>query len=111
MVRDGDEVALTLSGCAESDSLETLNHALIALHEDAIHTPTRTSIVDVRALEFATSSALRLLVTWLQRVQALDGHQRYQVVFRSNPKHSWQRRSLGTLAVFAAGIVQIEEAQ
>jgi hypothetical protein len=108
-VRDGDKVVLTCRGAAETEALEALDTALSALHDDAVRTPTRTVFADVRDLEFASSSCLKSFVSWLQRVQELDDEHRYKVVFRSNPEHSWQRRSLGALAAFAAGVVQIEE--
>lgn len=105
-------VTLTCSGSAETDSLGSLHTVLTELHEDVVRNPASTVVADVRALEFASSSCLKAFVTWLQRVQELDDERRYQVLFRSNPRHSWQRRSLGALAAFASGIVRIEsEAQ
>ena len=38
---------LTCSGSAETEALETLNHVLITVHEDAIRTPTRIEFEDV----------------------------------------------------------------
>jgi hypothetical protein len=89
--RADSTVVLTCRGSAETEALESLNQVLTTLHN-----------------EFASSSCLKAFVTWLQRVQELDTEHQYKVVFRSNPNHSWQRRSLGALAAFAAGVVQIE---
>jgi hypothetical protein len=74
---------------------------------DALAGSTRSVIADLRQLEFASSSCLKQVVSWLKRVQELDERRRYKVVFRSNPAHSWQRRSLGALADFAAGFVEV----
>lgn len=106
--RDESTVVLTCRGSAETEALTTLNQVLTALHDDVVETHARIVIADIRELEFASSSCLKAFVTWLQRVQELDAEHQYQIVFRSNPKHSWQRRSLGALAAFAAGVVQIE---
>ena len=105
---EGSTLVLTCSGCAESASFDTLSAALSAVHQDAMKRSAQSVIADVRALEFASSSCLKAFVNWLQHVQELDDGQRYKVRFRSNPRHSWQRRSLGALAAFAAGVVEIE---
>jgi hypothetical protein len=105
---DGANVVLTCSGSAETTSFDVLTHALQRVHQAAMQRSVASVIADVRALEFASSSCLKAFVSWLQQVQELDDRQRYKVRFRSNPRYSWQRRSLGALAAFAAGVVEIE---
>jgi hypothetical protein len=105
---DGTNVVITCTGCAETEVLPELAAALDAVHTDAMKRSASTVIADIRDLEFASSSCLKAFVSWLQRVQELEDHQRYKIRFRSNPRHSWQRRSLGALAAFAAGVVEIE---
>src|SRR5262245_29656866 len=105
--RDGDTLMITCTGFAESDSASALSAALEGVHRDAVDGAARSVVADLRGLEFASSSCLKQFVTWLKRVQALDDDHRYKVVFRSNPRHSWQRRSLGALADFAANVVEI----
>jgi len=85
-----------------------LSTALAAAHDDALKSSAPAVIADLRGLEFASSSCLKAFVTWLQRVQELDATRRYKVKFRSNPRFSWQRRSLGALAAFASSVVEIE---
>ena len=108
--RDGDTVTLTCTGSAETEAAPELAQALDGVHSDALAGSTRSVVADLRGLEFASSSCLKQLVSWLKRVQQLDAPQRYKVVFRSNPAHSWQRRSLGALADFASEFVEIREA-
>jgi hypothetical protein len=108
ITRDGERLALALGGSAETEALASLHQILSGLHEEALRTAMKAVVVDLRGLEFASSSCLKAFVTWLQRVQELEDANRYAVVFRSEPKHAWQRRSLGALAAFAAGVVQIE---
>jgi hypothetical protein len=99
---------ITCSGSAETEALSDLATALDALHSDAMKQSAPSVVADIRGLEFASSSCLKAFVSWLQRVQELDDEHRYKVRFRSNPRHSWQKRSLGALAAFAAGVVEIE---
>jgi hypothetical protein len=101
-------VLLTCSGSAETEELAALHSVLSGLHDDILRDPVKNVIADIRGLEFASSSCLKAFVTWLQRVQELEDPQRYLITFRSNPRHTWQRRSLGALAAFAAGVVRIE---
>ena len=105
---DGDCVTIVCTGSAETETFPELSAALDAAHSDAVKSSARSVVADVRALEFASSSCLKAFVTWLQRVRELEEGQRYKVRFRSNARHSWQRRSLGALAAFASGLVEIE---
>ncbi len=106
--REATTLVFTCSGCAETAAFEMLAAALDALHRDATQNTTQIVIADVRELEFASSSCLKAFVTWLDHVQELDDARRYKVRFRSDPRHSWQRRSLGALAAFAGDLVEIE---
>jgi hypothetical protein len=99
---------LTCTGWAESETLDTLRTALDGVHADALGGSVPTVIADLRGLEFVSSTCLKAFVTWLQRVKELDDKKRYRIVFRSNPTHSWQHRSLGALAAFAGNVVSIE---
>ncbi|MDX2089899.1 MAG: hypothetical protein SFX73_18735 [Kofleriaceae bacterium] len=106
--RNGDSIVLTCTGSAESDSLAALEAVLQSTHDSATQATVRAVVADLRGLEFAASSCLKVFVSWLQRIQQLERSERYKVVFRSATQHSWQRRSLGALAAFAADIVEIQ---
>jgi len=105
--KEGDSIVLTFAGSAETEALESLAKTLEAAHTEAVDVHASAVIADIRAVEFASSSCLKVFVSWLQRVQSLDDGQRYKVVFRSDNRQSWQRRSLGALAAFASGIVEL----
>lgn len=109
VTRESNAIVIACTGSAETESLDALHQALGGVHDDALRNPVPTVIADIRGLEFATSSCLKVFVTWLQRVLDLDEAQRYQIVFRANPRHSWQRRSLVALAAFATDIVRVEQ--
>jgi anti-anti-sigma regulatory factor len=106
--RDGDAVVLVCIGSAETETFADLTAALENAHRDAIENGVKSVVADIRGLEFASSSCLKAFVTWLQRVRDLGDGQRYKVHFRSTARYSWQRRSLGALAAFAVGVVEIE---
>ena len=106
--REATMLVFTCSGCAETEAFAKLAAALDAVHQDATQHPTQVVVADIRELEFASSSCLKAIVTWLDRIQDLDDTHRYKVRFRSDARHSWQRRSLGALAAFAGDIVEIE---
>ena len=106
--REGDVIVLTCTGSAESEALGELAATLDEIHASAVKTPTEEVIADIRELTFASAPCLKAFVRWLQRVQELDDENRYRVRFRSDPKHSWQRRTLQALRAFASGVVEIE---
>jgi len=105
--REGDTFVVAFTGSAETESLDYVASALGKLHDAALAASSRSVTVDIRALEFASSSCLKAFVSWLQRVQQLDDARRYKIVFRSDNRHTWQRRSLTALSAFAAGVVEI----
>ncbi len=106
--RNGDAVVIVCSGSAETETFADLSAALDGAHRDAVANGAKAVVADVRALEFASSSCLKAFVTWLQRVRELGEGKRYKVQFRSTARYSWQRRSLGALAAFAVGFVEID---
>ena len=108
MERQNDTLLLTFTGSAETEAFDELASALANVHSQATSAPTKRVIADVRGLDFASSACLKAFVAWLQNAQELDDSHRYKVLFKSNPRYSWQKRSLGALKAFAAGVVEIE---
>jgi hypothetical protein len=105
---DGETCTLTFRGCAESEEVELLATAFDGVHREALARSAHTVVADLRELEFVTSACLKVFVAWLQRVLALEEERRYSVRLRSDPRHSWQKRSLSALAAFATGVVEID---
>jgi len=102
-------MVVTLVGAAEGRGADELGKALASAHEQAVAAAVREVVVDLRDLEFATSSALKAFVTWLQGVHELAAEARYRVVFQSTPRHPWQGRSLHALKAFAGDVMEIRE--
>jgi hypothetical protein len=96
-----DAITVTLRGAAEGGTFEALAATFTEVHDKA---PARV-IVDLRELEFATSSCLKVFANWVLGASELETP--YKVQFRSNPKHGWQRRSLHALAAVAPGVVEV----
>ena len=101
-------IELSLSGAAEGP-MQKLAAALTGVHERALAAKLREVIVDLRALEFATSSSLKAFVTWLQSIHELGPETQYRVIVRSSAEHTWQARSLRALKAFAGELMTIEE--
>src|SRR5258706_7649266 len=104
--RDGNVVRLTLRGTAESEAVEKLESALAGAHDDAITAPEGRVTVDLSELEFATSSCIKVLASWLLEANALESP--YTIVFLTSTKHSWQRRSLAAMTACAPTVASIE---
>jgi hypothetical protein len=96
-----EAITVKLQGAAESGTFDVLAATLAEIHGK---TPARV-VVDLRQLEFATSSCLKVLANWVIGASELDTP--YKIQFHSNTKHSWQRRSLHALAAVAPGIVEV----
>jgi len=101
-------IGLTCRGSAETAAVGRVEAVLAAVHDDAIRRGAKQVIVDLTALEFASSSCLKAFATWLHVVQQMAESVRYQVRFVSSAQHAWQRRSLGALTAFAGDVATVE---
>jgi hypothetical protein len=97
-----------LSGDADMSSVEPLANALRDAHERALAGRHGEVVVDLTQLQFANSTCLKQILSWLGRVVALEGAPSYRVRFLSNPNLHWQRRSLHALASFAPDVIIVE---
>ena len=108
-VRDGASVQLRLKGDASGDVLEPLERLLADIHDNATSHTTTEATVDIRDLEFMSSSCFKCFVTWVTDIQGLDEAKQYRLVFQANSAHGWQKRSLRSLHCFATELVKIDE--
>ncbi len=102
---EGTELAIV--GVADAEGADQLAAALAELHRNALAGSASEVTIDLVDLEFASSTAIKEIVSWLQLVIELPAEQRYRVRFKSSPKHSWQTRSLRAIAAFAGDVVEI----
>lgn len=105
---EGTLIQLRLKGDASGDALEPLDKLLTQLHAEAVQRGISEAAIDMRDLEFMSSSCFKCLVTWVTDIQSLDGGKQYCLRFISNPNMGWQKRSLRSLSCFAVDLVKIE---
>ncbi len=105
---DGDVIHLALRGNADLKVRRQLGEMLGQIHLEACRLGVSRVVVDMRDLQFMSSSCLSCFVTWLGELCELPRSQRIKVRFLSNPDILWQRRSLHALRSFALTIVSIE---
>jgi len=107
--REGTVVSLRLKGDASGDVPEPAERLPPDIHGDATSHATTEANVDLRELEFMSSSCFKCFVTWVTDIQSLDADKQYKLLFRSNPNVGWQKRSLRSLHHFAVDLVTIED--
>lgn len=103
---EANKIVLLVEGSAESDSVDALASAITEADQRAKADSSHEIVADIRDLEFCTSSCLKVFATW---VVEMPSPAPYKIVFLSNPKHSWQRRSLQALTMCAPEIASVSE--
>jgi hypothetical protein len=106
LAAEGTTVTATFQGNAESDNFEELAEFMRVLDAEVTRTSASCVVADLRELEFATSSCLKVFATWLIEIE--ERAVPYRVEFLANNNHSWQRRSLRALAACAPAVMQIK---
>lgn len=104
----GRTATVYLRGEADMQVQLMMRRFFEALHAEALRLALSEVIVDVRELEFMTSSCFKELVSWANTMQSLAKERRYGVRVLSNPKSHWQKRSLFALSRFASEIITVE---
>jgi hypothetical protein len=95
-------------GNAHLEAAAVFQAFMTALHQEAMEAGATTVVLDLRELEFMSSSCFKALVALVVAVGALPAGQRYAVRFRQAAEYHWQRRSLHALESLAVGVVSIE---
>lgn len=104
----GSPTELTLSGTLSTPTAQTEFRRLLQdLHAQIVATRASTFSVNVEALSFVNSSAIRAFVDWISRA-ALAG---YTLAFRTSPNVTWHRLSFSVLKSLAPATVEIVEAR
>jgi hypothetical protein len=105
---EGATITLMLAGEPGLDAGDPLARLLDVLHSEAIARKVTTAVVDLRRLEFLTSTGMKRFITWIRRVGELDLSARYTIHFVYSPQIPWQRRSLHALRCFAPDLITVE---
>lgn len=85
----------------EAGSGVWLDPILEAVHREAIERDLTEVVLDIRALEYASSGMWQSVVNWMRRLRE-DRRARYNVRVLSDPTHRWQTVGMSSLRVFGA---------
>ncbi|HTQ07729.1 MAG TPA: hypothetical protein VMI54_27930 [Polyangiaceae bacterium] len=77
------------------------------LHSDIVAARTASFAVDVQALSFVNSSAIRAFVDWISRA----AHAGYTLAFKTSASVTWHRLSFSVLKSLAPATVEIVESR
>ena len=104
----GPRIMVRMAGSADLNGKARLDRFVAELHEAAMTLEIEDVLLDVRSLDFLSSSCLASLVSWIAQLSDKDKRARYRIIFRSDLAQRWQRRSLPALVSFGAGYVMLE---
>jgi anti-anti-sigma factor len=90
-------LTVKLSGNCDAQAIYLLEAFLLTLHRHAVADALPHVTLDCEELYFMSSTALKALVTWLQKVRTLHPLQRYRVDLQTNRTLAWQARSFGAI--------------
>ena len=97
---------LTLSGTLTTPTAQAeFRKILQDLHAHIVAAKTTTFAVNVEALSFVNSSAIRAFVDWISRA----AHAGYTLAFKTSPSVTWHRLSFSVLKSLAPTTVEIVE--
>lgn len=99
---------LHLRGDASGDADAPLEQLLTRAHEEAIARGTERTVIDLRDVEFMSSTCFKSFVSWVTTIQELEPPKQYRLHFLSNASAAWQKRSLRSLSCFAVDLITVE---
>lgn len=100
---------LELSGrITPEDPTESLSPYFRRVHDAAIADAAADVRIDLRALDFMSSSAIRALTTWIVWIRDEPEPRRYRLIFVWRPESQWLKLTLGALETIGSGIVVVE---
>jgi hypothetical protein len=106
--RDADDLVIRFAGNADIVAQKYLDRLFTDVHDEARRLHVGRVQVDLRDLAFMSSSCIKDVIVWLEKVQKTEEGSRYLVAFLASGAQPWQRRSLHALSHFAHGIVSVE---
>jgi anti-anti-sigma regulatory factor len=95
-----------LRGTADARAVDAMTSFLAALHAEARQVGAREVLIDLRKLEFMSSSCFKSMISWLANLESEPNP--YLVCLRPDPTKHWQARSLEAIKALAGGLVRIE---
>lgn len=95
---------------ATRDPAELILPIFRSIHRAVIEDGLREFKLDLSALTFVNSSAIRLFVDWITWIKNETPARRYKAVFITNSQITWQKTSLGVLKSLAPDVVELQQA-
>jgi hypothetical protein len=108
VVHDDKDIVIRLAGNADAAAQKELDRLFGEVHEQAGQLGVSRVHVDMRELNFMSSSCIKDVIMWLEKIRKADEAKRYLVTFLSSKAQPWQRRSLQALTHFAREIISVE---
>jgi hypothetical protein len=102
------EITVRLAGSAETAAMGELDALLKQVHGVATAEKIGHVIIDMRDLEFMSSSCFKTFVSWIGSLQGAPPESQYRVRFVASDQKHWQSRSLSALACFAVDLITLE---
>jgi hypothetical protein len=87
---------------------ESIGAFLKSVHEAAVADGLKVLDVDVTALTFVNSSAIRMFIDWAMWAKNLPAGKRYQLNFKTARSVTWQRTSFVALKALAPDVVLVQ---
>lgn len=101
---------LTLKGTiATRDPAESIAPLFRSLHNAVVEDGLHEFKIDLAALTFVNSSAIRLFVDWITWIKNEQPQRRYKAVLITDPQVTWQKTSLGVLKSLAPEVVVLQQ--
>jgi anti-anti-sigma factor len=96
------------AGSADMRTMSALASFVAQVHPEARRLGKPEVVVDLRKLEFMSSSCFKVVITWITQILALPPAERYKLRFLASRLKMWQERSLAALQAFAPDQIVVE---
>ena len=106
--RQGESVAVSMSGNADMDAHERLKRFLGEVHVLARSIRAREVVFNFDELYFMNSSCMSLLLRYINDIVSAKPNEQYKVRLRANPEQRWQRKSFDAMQAYAPELVTVE---
>lgn len=104
-VVERDRVSFRMTGTGDMAAVKPLENCLQEIHAEVVYRGLKGVDIDIKALYLLNSSCLKALVSFIYTI--MTAGPRYEVRFLTDPRLSWQSRSLSVVARMAPELVTI----
>ena len=109
-IRIDGELAVQLVGIGDDDTIDAIDELFARAHMEALRARAPRVTIDIRALEYMSSSCFKSLLIWITDIEELAPEKQYQLLFVINDQLHWHRRSMQSLRSFATSLIRVTSA-